>query len=156
MVDTRDYVAFYWNKMDAWYEEDEEVFVHAKDPYKRVDAFPTSRRVQVVLNGETLADTARAVLLTETGLPRRFYIPKSDVAPGVLSPSDHVTQCPYKGEAHYYDVTAGGETVENLAWFYRYPTPACAPIANHLCFPQGKVDLYVDGQLEEKPQTRWD
>ena len=156
MVDTRDYVAFYWNKMDAWYEEDEEVFVHAKGPVQARGRLPTSRRVQVVLNGETLADTARAVLLTETGLPAPLLRPQSDVAPGVLSPSDHVTRCPYKGEAHYYDVTAGGETVENLAWFYRYPTPACAPIANHLCFPQGKVDLYVDGQLEEKPNTRWD
>ena len=142
--------------MDAWFEEDEEVFVHAKDPYKRVDSFRTSREVKVVLNGETIAETNRAVMLLETGLPHRYYIPETDVRRDVLKPSDLVTRCPYKGEAHYYSIGAGGELFNDLAWYYRYPTPETAKIANHICFPQGKVEMYVDGELEPKPRTRWD
>ena len=155
-VDIRDYVAFYWDKMDGWFEEDEEVFVHPKDPYKRVDCIQSSRRVEVIVNGETLATTDSPVLLLETGLPHRYYIPKQDVRPEVLRPSDKVTQCPYKGEAHYYSIAAGGELLADLAWYYRYPTPESTKIANHVCFPQGKVDLYVDGDLEKKPRSRWD
>lgn len=154
--DVRDYVAFYWDKMDAWFEEDEEVFVHPRDPYKRVDCLQSSRRVKVVVNGETLAETDRPVLLLETGLPHRYYIPKKDVRQDVLRPSGKVTRCPYKGEAHYYSIEVGGKVFEDLAWYYRYPTPESARIANHLCFPQGKVDLYADGVLEPKPHSRWD
>ena len=155
-VDTRGYVSFYWNKMDAWFEEGEEAFVHAKDPYKRVDCFRSDRHVKVVLNGETIAETNRPVLLLETGLPHRFYIPETDVRREVLRPSDTVTRCPYKGEAHYYTVAVGGEQSDDLAWYYRYPTPEAAKVANHICFPQGKVEMYVDGELEPKPRSRWD
>ena len=156
VVDVRDYVAFYWDKVDAWFEEDEEVFGHAKDPYKRVDCLQSSRRVTVVVNGETIAETNSPVILLETGLPPRFYLPKQDVQQDALRPSDKVMQSPYKGEARYYSVFAGGEVFPDLAWYYRYPTAEAAKIANRVCFPQGKVDLYVDGELEEKPRTQWD
>ena len=66
------YVAFYWNKMDAWYEEEERVFAHARDPYKRVDILPGSRRVRVVLGGVTIADTEHPQILIVTGLPNRY------------------------------------------------------------------------------------
>lgn len=155
-MDVRGYVAFYWDKMDAWYEEEEEVFVHARDPYTRVDCLQSSRHVKVVLNGQTVAETHNPVLLFETGQPERFYIPKGDVHQDLLIPSEKVTRCPYKGEARYYSVTAGGELSEDLAWYYRYPTFEASGIANYMCFPQGKVDLYVDGELPEKPKTRWD
>ena len=155
-MDTRDYVSFYWQKMDAWFEEGEEVFGHAKDPYKRVDCFRSSRHVRVVLNGETIAETERPVMLLETGLPHRFYIPETDVRREALRPSELVTRCPYKGEARYYTVSVGGELFDDLAWYYRYPTPEAAKVANHVCFPQGKVEVYVDGELEPKPRSRWD
>ncbi|MPZ51045.1 MAG: DUF427 domain-containing protein, partial [Dehalococcoidia bacterium] len=95
--DLRGYVAFAWNKLDAWFEEDEEVFVHARDPYKRVDCLPSSRHVKIVLGGEVVAETTRSVLLFETGLITRYYIPKLDVRQDMLRPSDKVTRCPYKG-----------------------------------------------------------
>ena len=155
-VDVRDYVAFYWNKVDAWFEEDEEVLTHAKDPYTRVDCIESSRHVSVVVNGETIAETDRPVLLLETGLPHRYYIPKNDIRMDLLQASEKRAASPYKGEAHYYGVEAGDELVEDLGWSYKYPTAEASKIANYVCFPQGKVDMYVDGQLENKPKSRWD
>ena len=151
-----DYASIYWHKMDAWCEEDEEVFVHAKDPYKRVDSLQTSREVVIKLNGETIAQTNKAILLLETGLPHRYYLPKNDVRMAFLQPSDTVTRCPYKGEAHYYTVTISESRYEDLCWYYRYPTPELTKMANYICFPQGKVDCYVDGVLEQRPRSRWD
>src|SRR5207237_100165 len=75
----RDHIAFYWAKLDTWFEEDEEVFVHPRDPHKRVDVMPSSRHVRVVVDGETVAETRRPHLLFETGLPTRYYIPRLDV-----------------------------------------------------------------------------
>ncbi len=155
-VDVSDYVAFYWDRMDAWFEEDEEVFVHAKDPYKRIDCLASSRRVSVVVNGETVAETNRPVMMIETGLPHRYYIPKSDVRQELLRPSERIVRSAYKGEARYYSVEVGGQTVADLAWCYRYPGPEAAKVAGLVCFPQGKVDMYVDGELEAKPESRWD
>ncbi len=94
--DLRGYVAFYWNALDAWYEEDEEVFVHARDPYKSIDVLPSSRHVQVVVGGEMVADTHRPVLLFEPGLPHRYYIPKLDVRMDLLVPSEKLTRCPIR------------------------------------------------------------
>src|SRR3546814_18998473 len=91
-----DYVSFYWHEVDHWYEEDEEVFVHARDPFRRIDCLPSSRRVQVFLDGEQVADSRRGVFLFETGLPTRYYLPLEDVPADLLQPSEFVTQCPYK------------------------------------------------------------
>ncbi len=104
-----DRVAFYWNRMDAWFEEDEEVFVHPRDPYKRIDVLQSSRHVAVRIAGETVAETRRPVLLFETHLPTRYYIPKLDVRLEALRPSEMTTECPYKGVASYYSVEVGGE-----------------------------------------------
>ena len=142
--------------MDAWFEEDEEVFVHARDPYRRVESLQTSREIVITLEDETIAQTTKAVLLLETGLPHRYYLPKKDVRLAFLRPSETVTRCPYKGEAHYYSLTIGNETYTDLAWYYRYPTPGLANLANYICFPQGKVECYVDGVLEPRPKSRWD
>jgi uncharacterized protein (DUF427 family) len=154
--DLSGYVAFYWNKVDNWFEEDEEVFVHARDPYKRVDAIRSSRHVEIRLNGETVADTTRPVLLFETGLPTRYYIPKLDVRLDLLRPSTRSTACPYKGTASYYSVALpGGEVVENIAWVYRTPIPQVPTIENHLCFFNEHVDVVVDGVLQDRPITTW-
>ena len=155
-IDVSTLVGFYWNKVDAWFEEDDEVFFNPKDPYKRVDYMHSSRNVRVEVNGETIAETNRPVLVIETGLPHRYYIPKQDVRQELLQPSEKMMGSPYKGQANYYSVTVGEEIVEDLAWYYRYPFPEAAKIANHLCFPQGKVDMFVNGELQEKPRSRWD
>ena len=94
------------NEMDHWHEEDEEVFVHPRDPYHRVDVLESSHHVKVIVNGEVVAETERPKLLFETGLPPRYYIPPEDVREEVLVPSGRHTRCPYKGAASYYSVEA--------------------------------------------------
>ena len=155
-VDVRDYVAFYWDRMDGWFEEDEEVFIGPKDPYTRVDCLDSSRQVKVVVNGVIIAETDHPVMLLETGLPHRYYVPRKDVRSELLQPSTRVIGSPYKGEAQYFHVEANGEVTENVAWIYRYPAAEASKIMGHICFSQGKTDVYVDGRLEEKPNTRWD
>jgi uncharacterized protein (DUF427 family) len=150
-----DYLAFYWNKMDHWYEEDEEVFVHPRDPYHRVDVLQSSRHVKVLVDGDVVAETDRPRILFETGLPPRYYIPPEDVRDDVLLPSDKETQCPYKGVASYHSVQAGGETREAVVWYYPNPIPAAADLEGHLCFFNEKVDLEVDGEAQQRPQTQW-
>ena len=152
----RGHVAFYWDRMDAWYEEDDEVFVHPRDPYHRVDVLHSSRHVRVVAGGETMAETDRPRLLFETGLPTRYYIPKLDVRMDLLEPSDTKTRCPYKGQASYYSVRAGGKLVKDLVWYYPAPIPECPKIENLLCFFNEKVDvIYVDGEAVPAPKTPW-
>ena len=150
-----DYLAFYWRMMDHWYEEDEEIFVHPRDPYHRVDVLESSRHVKVSLNGEVVAETERPKILFETGLPPRYYIPPEDVREEALVPSDKETQCPYKGVASYYSVEADGRRVEDLVWYYAEPIPEAAKIKGHLAFFNEKVDLEVDGVEQERPQTQW-
>ncbi len=155
-VDVKDLIAFYWNKMDAWFEEDDEVFIGPRDPYTRVDCLGSSRHIQVVVAGTTVADTNRAIMLVETGLPPRFYIPKLDVSIAYLQQSERVARSQYKGEAIYYHLAIGDQVAEDVVWSYPNPTLECARIAGYLCFPQSRVDLYIDGVLAGKDRTRWD
>src|ERR671932_1334367 len=128
------FVAFYWNKMGEWYEESEQVFVHPRDPYHRVDVLDSDRHVQIKVNGEMVAETDRPKLLFETGLPTRYYIPPEDVREELLVPSDTKTQCPYKGVASYWSVDASGERVGDLIWYYPETLPAVGKIAGYLRF----------------------
>jgi uncharacterized protein (DUF427 family) len=142
--------------MDAWFEEDDEVYVHARDPYKRVDVLHSSRHVKVVVAGEVVADSRRPALLFETGLPTRYYLPKADVRMDLLMPSDTETQCPYKGTASYYSVRSGSFLARDIAWYYRRPILECSPTENLVCFFDERVDaVYVDGELQDRPRTRW-
>ena len=102
------YAGFYWNAMDEWYDEDEHVVGHIRDPYHRVDVRRSSRPVRVLLGEVVLAETTRPLLLSETGLPNRFYIPAADVRQDLLEESDTHTVCPYKGTASYWTVSADG------------------------------------------------
>ena len=86
--DIKGYLAFYWHRMEAWFEEDEEVFVHPRDPYHRVDVLSSSRHVRVVVGRRDLAETRRPWLLFETGLPARYYLPKVDVRMDLFDPTD--------------------------------------------------------------------
>ena len=149
----RDLVAFYWQRMDHWYEEGEEVTVHVRDPYHRVDVLRSDRSIRISLEGELLAETNRAVALFETSLPARWYIPREDVV-AELEPSDTVTHCPYKGAASYYSV-AGVEGGKDLVWYYADPLPEVGKIAGLVCFFNEKVDVTLDGEPESRPHTAW-
>jgi len=147
------HLAFYWDQMDSWFEEDEEVFVHPRDPYTRVDTVHSSRHVRVEISGHSIAETRRPVLLFETGLPTRYYIPKQDVRIDLLVPTASVSRCPYKGVARYWSARIGDEAIEDIVWSYPAPIPECPKIENLLSFYNEHVDLYVDGVLQERPVT---
>jgi uncharacterized protein (DUF427 family) len=151
----KDHVAFYWGKLDAWFEEDEEVWVHPRDPYKRVDAIASSRDVRVLVDGVEVAHTRRPTLLFETGLPTRYYLPRTDVHLELLEPTDTTTQCPYKGRAQYWSIRIGGTLHKDLVWSYPFPIAECPKIEKLMAFYNEKVDIYIDGQLEERPKTMW-
>lgn len=149
-------LAFYWDSMDAWYEEEEQVFVHPRDPYKRIDVLDSARHVEVVVDGIRVADSRRPCILFETGLPARFYLPKLDVRMDLLEPTAKQTSCPYKGvTAQYWTVTANGQRHTDIVWCYEYTTPEASKIAGRLCFYNERVDLYLDGALQDRPITRW-
>ena len=146
-------IRFEWAAMDAWFEEDEEVFVHPRSPYTRVDILHSSRRVEVVVDGVEVAATDHPTLLFETGLPVRYYVPKVDVRLDLLVPSDSTTACPYKGVARYWSVDTGRRRVEDVAWSYPTPLPESQKVAGLVCFYNERVDLRVDGELLERPRT---
>lgn len=151
-----EYVAFYWHKMDHWYEEDEEVFVHPRDPYKRVDCIPSKRRVEIVIGGETVAESTGAVFLFETGLPVRYYLPREDIRAEILQPAETQTRCSYKGIARYHRVVIGGRDHGELAWYYPDPLPEAARIRDRIAFFNEKVDaIRIDGIEQPKPRTQW-
>ena len=145
-----------WDAVDAWFEEDEQVFVHPRDPYTRVDALRSTRHVRVELDGVVLADTTSPVLVFETGLPTRFYINRTDVVFGHLEWSDTVSACPYKGTTSGYWTALIGERVyKDLAWTYAFPTRQLLPITGLIAFYNEKVDTIVDGVLLERPVTHF-
>lgn len=146
-------IRFEWSAMDNWFEEDEEVYVHPRDPYKRLDVLQSSRHVRVEVDGVTVGESDKPRLLFETGLPTRHYLPKTDVRLDLLSPTSKVTGCPYKGNAQYYAIHVNGTVYENLAWWYQHPTLECAKIAGYVCFYDERVDTYVDGVRQQRPKT---
>lgn len=147
--------AFVWKTMDHWFEEDEEVFVHARDPYTRIDILPSGRRVRVEVDGVTVADSTHASFLFETALPTRYYFPKTDIRMDLLTPTDKATQCPYKGSARYWSLTVNGETYPDIAWAYDAPFPESQKIMGLVSFYNEKVDIYVDEVLQERPKTKF-
>ena len=151
----RDLIRFEWQAMDAWFEEDEEVFVHPRSPYTRVDILPSSRRVQVAIDGVTVADTHRPSLLFETGLPVRYYVPKVDVRMDLLIPTQTRSACPYKGWARYWSVRTERSRAEDVAWSYRTALPESQRIAGLVCFYNERVDLVVDGEPQARPHTQF-
>ncbi len=156
MAALKDYVAFYWDRMDAWFEEDEEVFVHARDPFKRIDVVLSHRPVRVLHGGKTLAETSDALFLFETGLPTRYYIPRADVNMNLLIGSNTVTRCPYKGETTHFSADIDGEHTPDIAWSYPEPIAEVHGIAGYICFYNERVDaIEVDGEAIPKVETPW-
>ncbi|MEV0157129.1 DUF427 domain-containing protein [Micromonospora sp. NPDC050686] len=151
-----DTIRFDWAALDAWFEEDEEVFVHPRNPYSRVDALRSSRRVRVELDGMLLAESVSPVLVFETGLPTRYYLDRTAVDFGHLVPSTTTTACPYKGRtSEYWSVRVGDAVHSDLAWSYLFPTGALLPIAGLVAFYNEKVDLIVDGERLARPRTHF-
>jgi uncharacterized protein (DUF427 family) len=155
-INLQDYCAFYWDRVDQWFEEDEEIFVHPRDPHKRIDTIPSSRSVKVMLGGEAVAETTRAHFLFETGLPTRYYIPAEDVRMDLLSRSDTQTRCPYKGVSSYWTANVGGQKFEDIVWSYPDPVPECPKLKGLLCFFNEQADaIFIDGKEIAKPVTKW-
>ncbi len=155
VAELRDLVRIEWDAVDAWFEEDEEVFVHPRSPEVRIDALSSSKHVRVFVDGDLVADSVRPTVLYEASLPPRFYLPQADVRMERLTRTESETACPYKGWAHYWNVNAGGAEHADLAWGYRTPLPESAPIAGLVCFYNEKVDIEVDGQMLERPKTKF-
>jgi uncharacterized protein (DUF427 family) len=141
-----EYVVLDFAAFDAWYEEDERIFGHPRDPFHRVDVRRSSRPLRIELDGEVLAETTNARMLFETSLPTRFYVPREDVAVG-LNPSARRSYCPYKGQASYWSCDAA----EDIAWSYEDPLPELGVIKGLVAFWDERVDVYLDGSLRPLP-----
>jgi uncharacterized protein (DUF427 family) len=153
LVDT---IRFEWDALDAWFEEDEPVFVHPRNPYVRVDALRSTRRVRVQRDGVLLAESAAPVIVFETGLPPRYYLDRSAVDFSHLRPSETQTACPYKGRTTgYWSVQIGDTVHRDLAWSYDFPTRQLLPIAGLVAFYDEQVDVWIDGVAQPRPQTHF-
>ena len=150
--DLAGYVILDHHGFDAWYEEDERVVGHPRDPFHRVDMRRSSRHVRVELDGELLAQSSSATLLFETGLPTRFYLPRGDVLID-LRPSAKRTYCPYKGQASYWSLEVPGRAYRDLAWSYEDPLHDASPVTGLVAFFDERVDVVLDGEPRSRPRT---
>ncbi|KAL7793794.1 hypothetical protein V8C37DRAFT_377367 [Trichoderma ceciliae] len=141
--------------MDTWLEEDIPIFVHPKDPFKRIDILPSTRSVEVRIAGKTVASSSFAMHLHETSLPVRYYLPLASVDPAILRRSSTVTSCPYKGDAEYYDVVLDGEEHKDIVWYYKHPIHESLAVAGLVSFYNEKVEILVDGKALTKPVTHF-
>ncbi|MGI8695284.1 MAG: DUF427 domain-containing protein [Mycobacteriales bacterium] len=140
------YRGIYWDAMDAWLDEDEQVTGHLCDPYHRVDIRRTSRAVRVLVDGAVIAESGRSALLSETGLPNRHYIPRDDVSVDLLEHSDTTTVCPYKGTTTYWSLRLPDRRVEDVAWSYPDPLDAALKVREYLCFSHDAITVEIDGE----------
>ena len=145
------YVLLDFDGFDEWFEEDERNLAHPRDPFHRVDIVHSSRTVRVEIDGVVLAESESAHLLFEPPLPVRYYFPLDDVRSELLEPSELVTRCAYKGEASYFSAAGAPD----VAWGYRAPLRDSAEITGRIAFFNERVDLFVDGELQERPVTPW-
>jgi len=148
------YVVLDFGAFDAWYEEDELTVAHPRDPFHRIDVLPSSRHVRVELDGHVLAESSRPVLLFETMLPTRYYLPRDDIR-AELTPSATRTYCAYKGQASYWSATAGDRVVPDLAWTYQQPRHDAAQVRGLIAFFAERLDVTVDGERTDRPITPW-
>lgn len=149
-------IRFEWDALDAWFEEDERVFVHPRNPYVRVDALRSTRTVRVELGGTVLAESSSPVMVFETGLPTRYYLNRTEVDFSCLVPSGTVTACPYKGTTSgYWSAVVDGAGHEDVAWAYDFPTRQLLPIAGLVAFYNEKVDTFLDGRRLDRPVTHF-
>jgi uncharacterized protein (DUF427 family) len=136
-------IAFDWDAMDGVFEEDEQVFVHPRDPYTRIDVLRSSRRVRVRVRNAVVAESTRPRMLIESGLPVRWYLPPEDVRTELLAPSATTTRCPYKGVAHYWSVQLGDRFEQDIVWSYPEPFHDAEGVRGLLCFFDDRADVEV-------------
>ena len=149
-------VRFEWGALDAWLEEDEQIFVHPRNPYVRVDALRSTRSVRVELDGVVLGESSSPIMVFETGLPTRYYLNRTEVDFDCLIPTPTLTECPYKGTAgRWWSVRVGDVVHPDLAWSYDFPTRQVLPIAGLIAFYNERVDLFLDGFPLERPETHF-
>ena len=153
IMEARGLVSLSFSKMDAWFEEDEEIYVHPRDPYHRVDVLHSSRHVQVSIDGVKVADSHHPRLLFETNLPTRYYLPKLDVRMDLLVASETSSRCPYKGVASYWSLNAGDAAAKDVAWGYNTPLSDASKLTDLVCFYNEKLDITVDGVTLDRPKT---
>ena len=139
-------IAFDYDAMDAWYQELDRVFAHPRDPYHRYDIHETDQHLTVWLEDTCIAQSGGALVLFETGLPPRFYLPPGAVRTELLTRSEKLTECPYKGEARHWHVEVDGKRVENAAWSYPRPFGEAGRIRDYLSFYPAKLRVEVDDQ----------
>ncbi|KAL8836037.1 MAG: hypothetical protein Q9170_003082 [Blastenia crenularia] len=137
--------------LDTWFEEDVPIYQHPKDPYKRIDILPSSRKITVKVGDVVVAESVLNMFLFETLLRTRYYMPKTAIQWQYTTPSSTSTICPYKGKAEYYNLSVNGKEIADAIWWYRYPTHESAPIAGLVCFYHEKVNLFIDDVREEVP-----
>jgi len=155
LEELRTLVRLDWDSMTEWFEEEEPVYTHPRDPYTRVDILASSRHVRIEVDGVTVADSRQPRILFETGLPPRYYMPLTDVRMDLLRPSAAQSHCPYKGTAGYWSVDTGTGVHQDIVWIYRTPLPESQKIAGLACFYDEKVDVYLDGELQPRPKTHF-
>ncbi len=149
-------VRFDWDALDAWFEESEQVFVHPRNPYVRVDALRSDRHVRVEVDGVVLGDSRAPVAVFETGLPTRWYLDRADVDLARLVRSDTETACPYKGRTSaYWSYGDGAPEHADIAWSYDFPTPQLLPVAGLVAFYDERVDVTLDGVRQPRPRTHF-
>lgn len=150
------YARLEWSSVDAWFEEDEQVYVHPRDPYVRVDALRSTREVRIELDGVVLARSDSPVMVFETALPTRYYLNRTDVDFAHLEPTSTVTECPYKGTTSgYWTAHTPAGSYPDIAWTYAFPTRQVQPIAGLVAFYDEKVDVFVDGRPQPRPRTHF-
>ncbi len=139
------YLSIEWNRLDHWYDEDDEIFGHIRDPYHRVDARPTSRHFRVHIDGHLVADTTNAFVVSETGAPNRHYIPAVDVRTDEFDRSETTTHCPHKGDSVYWHHRQ--TEAQDVAWSYPTPLEEATRVAGYWCFDGPGVELTrIEGQ----------
>lgn len=148
------HVRLQWDEF-SWFEEDEPVFVHPRNPYTRIDVLGSSRHVRIEVDGVTVADSHQPRILFETGLPPRYYLPMTDVRLDLLRPSETETHCPYKGTASYYSVEVDGQVTPDVVWYYPTPLPESQKVQGLACFYDEKVDVFLDGERQTRPNTKF-
>jgi uncharacterized protein (DUF427 family) len=148
------YVILDFGALDSWYEEDEVNVAHPRDPFHRIDVLASSRHVRLELDGQLLAESSRPVLLFETMLPTRYYLPREDIQ-AELMPSGTRTYCAYKGQASYWSVALRGGQLADIAWTYDDPLHDATQVRGLIAFFDERIDVSLDGMPLQRPITPW-
>ena len=133
------YLAIEWSRLDQWFDEDDAIYGHIRDPYHRVDARPTSRRIRIHIDGRLVADTTSAFVVSETGGANRYYIPPADIQTDEFTRSDTTTHCPHKGDTVYWHHRETG--AQDIAWSYPNPLEEATRVAGHWSFDGRGVEV---------------